>query len=219
MDVPAPVIVIVGLALLTLVAIIVAPSRRVRSERPLPADVETMVLLGESPDEIEAATEPHPRGQLRARRRPPPANRRPRRIPGANLRRPPAGSVGPPSRPRSACVETAVIFPGQGTQQPGMGVPWRDHAAWSVVERAEAALGEPLADLLLDAPAEQLARTREAQLAVLLTSLVAWEAARDHVAAPGRVRRSLARPGHRAHRRRGDDARGRRALRGAAAPS
>ena len=25
----------------------------------------------------------------------------------------------------------AVIFPGQGTQQPGMGVPWRDHAAWA----------------------------------------------------------------------------------------
>jgi [acyl-carrier-protein] S-malonyltransferase len=32
---------------------------------------------------------------------------------------------------------------------------------------------------VLDAPAERLARTREAQLAVLLTSLVAWEAARD----------------------------------------
>src|SRR5205823_5935775 len=41
-----------------------------------------------------------------------------------------------------------------------------------------AALGEPLAPLLLDAPAEQLARTRDAQLAVLCTSLVAWEAAR-----------------------------------------
>lgn len=58
MDVPAPVIVIVGLALLTLAAIIIAPSRRVRAERPLPADVETRVLLGESPDEIDAAMEP-----------------------------------------------------------------------------------------------------------------------------------------------------------------
>ena len=62
-----------------------------------------------------------------------------------------------------------------------MGAPWRDHPAWRVVERAEAALGEPLAPLLLDAPAEALARTREAQLAVLLTSLVAWEAVRDAV--------------------------------------
>ena len=78
----------------------------------------------------------------------------------------------------------AVIFPGQGTQTPGMGAPWRDHPAWSVVERAEAAFGEPLASLILDAPAEQLARTRDAQLAVLLTSLVAWEAVRERVNAP-----------------------------------
>lgn len=78
----------------------------------------------------------------------------------------------------------AVLFPGQGTQVPGMGAPWRDHAAWSVVERAEAAFGEPLADLVLEAPAEQLARTREAQLAVLLTSLMAWEAIRDRVPDP-----------------------------------
>ena len=51
--------------------------------------------------------------------------------------------------------------------------------AWTLVERAEAALGQPLAHLLLDADADELARTREAQLAVLLTSLVAWEAVRD----------------------------------------
>jgi [acyl-carrier-protein] S-malonyltransferase len=81
-------------------------------------------------------------------------------------------------------VDTAVNFPGQGTQQPGMGVPWRDHDAWAVVDRAEAALGEPLAPLLLDAPPETLARTREAQLAVLLTSLVVWESIRDDIEAP-----------------------------------
>ena len=60
MDLPVPVIIVVGLALLTLVAIIVAPWRRVRAERPLPADVETRVLLGESPDDIAAAIEPRP---------------------------------------------------------------------------------------------------------------------------------------------------------------
>jgi [acyl-carrier-protein] S-malonyltransferase len=81
-------------------------------------------------------------------------------------------------------VDTAVIFPGQGTQQPGMGIPWKDHDAWAVVERAEAALGEPLSRLLLDAPAETLARTREAQLAVLLTSLVIWEATRGAITQP-----------------------------------
>lgn len=78
----------------------------------------------------------------------------------------------------------AVIFPGQGTQQPGMGAPWRDSPAWSVVDQAEAAFGEPLAELILDASAERLARTREAQLAVLLTSLVAWDAVREQLPEP-----------------------------------
>ena len=78
----------------------------------------------------------------------------------------------------------SVIFPGQGTQSSGMGASWRDHSAWRVVDQAEAALGESLAPLILDAPAEQLARTRDAQLAVLLTSLVAWEAIRDRIEAP-----------------------------------
>ena len=76
-------------------------------------------------------------------------------------------------------VGIAVVFPGQGTQQTGMALPWRDHASWSIVERAEAALGEPLAHLVTDAPADALARTREAQLAVLLTSLVVWDALGD----------------------------------------
>jgi len=81
-------------------------------------------------------------------------------------------------------VAVAVIFPGQGTQGAAMGAPWRDHPAWSVVERAEAALGEPLAQLLLAESAEELARTRESQLSILLTSLVVWEAAGRHLPAP-----------------------------------
>jgi [acyl-carrier-protein] S-malonyltransferase len=81
-------------------------------------------------------------------------------------------------------LTVAVIFPGQGTQGADMGAPWRDHPAWSVVERAEQALGEPLAQLLLAESAELLARTRESQLSVLLTSLVVWEAAKDRVPAP-----------------------------------
>jgi [acyl-carrier-protein] S-malonyltransferase len=60
-----------------------------------------------------------------------------------------------------------------------MGRAWQQHPSWSVLEQAEAAYGQPLANLLLDATDEQLARTREAQLAVLCTSLVAWDAAKD----------------------------------------
>lgn len=81
-------------------------------------------------------------------------------------------------------MSVAVIFPGQGTQGAAMGAPWRGHAAWGVVDRAEAALGEPLAHLLLAESAEELARTRESQLSILLTSLVAWEAARDRIPSP-----------------------------------
>jgi [acyl-carrier-protein] S-malonyltransferase len=81
-------------------------------------------------------------------------------------------------------LAVAVIFPGQGTQGARMGAPWRQHEAWSVVERAEAALGEPLAPLLLAETADELGRTRESQLSVLLTSLVVWEAAKDQVPAP-----------------------------------
>jgi [acyl-carrier-protein] S-malonyltransferase len=77
-------------------------------------------------------------------------------------------------------VRAAVVFPGQGTQTPGMGAAWRDRPEWAaVVGRAEAALGEPLGRLLLDADADELLRTRNAQLAVLLTSLMAWEAICD----------------------------------------
>jgi [acyl-carrier-protein] S-malonyltransferase len=65
-----------------------------------------------------------------------------------------------------------------------MGEPWRASPAWAVVERAEAALGQPLAPLLLDASADALTRTRDAQLAVLLASLLAWEAVRPRLDGP-----------------------------------
>lgn len=70
----------------------------------------------------------------------------------------------------------AVIFPGQGAAVPGAGEPWVGHAAWQVVREAEAATGRPLARLLLDADADELATTGASQMAVLLSSLVAWQA-------------------------------------------
>jgi hypothetical protein len=54
-DAPLLAVIIVGLALLTLILIIVAPWRRVRAERPLPSDLEARVLLGETPREIDAS--------------------------------------------------------------------------------------------------------------------------------------------------------------------
>jgi [acyl-carrier-protein] S-malonyltransferase len=72
----------------------------------------------------------------------------------------------------------AVIFPGQGGQSAQMGAPWRNSAGWWVAERASKVLGEDISELLLTDDAARLGRTREAQLAVFVTSLVAWESRR-----------------------------------------
>jgi len=76
-------------------------------------------------------------------------------------------------------VSYAVIFPGQGAATPGAGAAWVDTAAWQVVTDAEAATDRPLARLLLEADADELSTTRASQLAVLLTSLVAWRGLDD----------------------------------------
>lgn len=73
--------------------------------------------------------------------------------------------------------QVAVTFPGQGTQRPGMGAPWQNSPAWRIVEQAQQGSDLNLADLLLEADADTLARTENAQTAVFLTSLMAW----DHV--------------------------------------
>jgi [acyl-carrier-protein] S-malonyltransferase len=65
-----------------------------------------------------------------------------------------------------------------------MGREWQRERAWSVVERAEEALGTRLAPLLLDDDAAVLNRTRSAQLGVFLASLLAWEATRDRLGQP-----------------------------------
>lgn len=70
-----------------------------------------------------------------------------------------------------------------------MGEAWRATPSWGIVERAEAALSSrsghagrrPLAYLLLEASDDELARTLEAQLAVFLHSLMAWDALADHI--------------------------------------
>ena len=72
----------------------------------------------------------------------------------------------------------AFTFPGQGSQQPGMGRPWVDHPAWAIVEQATAASGRDVAALLLDADADELRRTENAQLATYVLSLVVHEAVR-----------------------------------------
>lgn len=80
-------------------------------------------------------------------------------------------------------MTVGVMFPGQGAQRAALGEPWRHHPAWSVVERAERVLDRPLDTLLLD-PEASLDRTEDAQLAVLLASLMAWESVSSTIDAP-----------------------------------
>jgi [acyl-carrier-protein] S-malonyltransferase len=60
-----------------------------------------------------------------------------------------------------------------------MGSPWQGAPEWALVERAEQVLDQEVSPLLLDTDPERLRHTREAQLAVFLTSLLGWEAAKD----------------------------------------
>jgi [acyl-carrier-protein] S-malonyltransferase len=70
----------------------------------------------------------------------------------------------------------AFTFPGQGSQQPGMGRPWTDHPSWSIVAAASDASGRDVAALLLDADADELKRTENAQLSTYVLSLVVHDA-------------------------------------------
>ena len=71
----------------------------------------------------------------------------------------------------------AFTFPGQGSQRPGMGRPWADHDSWELVEEASAVAERDVARLLLDADADELRDTRNAQLTTFVSSLMVLDAA------------------------------------------
>jgi [acyl-carrier-protein] S-malonyltransferase len=70
-------------------------------------------------------------------------------------------------------VRTALVFPGQGSQRPGMGAPWVDTPGWELVDQASTVLDRDLAQVLLEAGPEELRETRQAQVATFLVSLLA----------------------------------------------
>ena len=58
-----------------------------------------------------------------------------------------------------------------------MGEPWKEHPAWSVIDKISDAAGRDVSSLLLDADAERLKATRNAQLAAFALSMVTLRAA------------------------------------------
>jgi [acyl-carrier-protein] S-malonyltransferase len=82
-------------------------------------------------------------------------------------------------------MDIVLLFPGQGSQKPGMG---RDlveafPAARSVFERADAALNAPLSRLCFDGSNEELTLTQNAQPALLTHGAAVWASTRDVIGA------------------------------------
>jgi [acyl-carrier-protein] S-malonyltransferase len=75
----------------------------------------------------------------------------------------------------------AFVFPGQGSQAVGMGSSWIEAHPQieEVFDRADQALGEPLKQMCLTGPAEDLQLTANTQPAILTTSVAILEGISD----------------------------------------
>jgi [acyl-carrier-protein] S-malonyltransferase len=82
-------------------------------------------------------------------------------------------------------MDVVLLFPGQGSQKPGMGKDLAEAfpAARDVFHRADAALGAPLSQLCFEGPADELTLTHNAQPALLTHGAAVWAATRDVVGA------------------------------------
>jgi [acyl-carrier-protein] S-malonyltransferase len=82
-------------------------------------------------------------------------------------------------------MDIILLFPGQGSQKPGMGKDLADAfpEARAVFERADEALATPLSRLCFEGPAEELTLTHNAQPALLAHGAAVWAIARDRMVA------------------------------------
>jgi len=85
-------------------------------------------------------------------------------------------------------MDVVLLFPGQGSQKPGMGKDLHETfpAAREVFQAADAALGVALSKLCFDGPADELTLTHNAQPALLAHGAAVWAITRNALA--GHVR-------------------------------
>ena len=80
-------------------------------------------------------------------------------------------------------MDIVLLFPGQGSQKPGMGRDLADAfpEARAVFGEVDAALGQPLSLLMFEGPAEELTLTHNAQPALLAHGAAVWALARERL--------------------------------------
>ena len=85
-------------------------------------------------------------------------------------------------------MDIVLLFPGQGSQKPGMGRDLADAhpAARATFAAVDAALGVELSRLMFEGPPDELTQTHNAQPALLAHGAAVWATVRDRLA--GRVR-------------------------------
>ncbi len=87
-------------------------------------------------------------------------------------------------QPSNSHVQVILLFPGQGSQKPGMGKDLAESfpAARDAFDRVDEAIGAPLSQLCFEGPADELTLTKNAQPALFAHGAAAWAVARSILA-------------------------------------